>query len=588
MRSALLALALAVLTAATAAAQELTPLHQLFTDERAFTFREQPVSATRAGVRDYDDRLGSVTPESQARRLEANRQFLTRLQAIDRATLTEQDQISYDLFGSMIEERVRMARYREWRLPLNSDSGFYSGILSLHQSHAPRTVRDYETYIARLNDVPRYFDENIANMRQGVRDGFTLPREIIGGVSQVIDNLSFANAEAVPLWRPFANFPASVPESERVRLTEAGRAAIEQSVIPALEEFRTFFREEYAPRARRTIAATALPNGRAYYADLVRDFTTLPDATPQQIHQTGLSEVARIRAEMDAIIREVGFEGSFDEFTTILRTDPQFYPTSADQLLREAAWITREIDAQMPNFFGRIPRAPYTVQPVPAHLAPNYTTGRYSGGGLGQAGEYWVNTYALEVRPLYVMPSLTAHEAAPGHHTQIALARELEGVPEFRRSFEATAFTEGWGLYSERLAGEMGIYNTPYERFGRLTYEMWRACRLVVDTGMHSMGWSRQRALDYLTANTSLTSHEIRTEIDRYIAWPGQALAYKIGELRIIAARERAEAALGDRFDIRAFHDAVLENGAVTLPVLDQRIDAYIAEVRAAANHLVP
>lgn len=582
MKPALFAMALAAiaLTTSVGAAQSLSPLHQLFADERAFSFRENPVAATRAGIRDYDDRLGSVTPESQERRLQANRVFLQRLQGIDRAGLSVQDQINYDLFYTMIEERVRMARWRAWRLPINSDSGFYSGILQLHESHAPRTVRDYETYIARLNDVPRYFRENIANMRQGMRDGWTLPREIIGGVSGVIDNLTFANAEATPLWRPFANYPASVPESERARLTAAGRAAIERSVLTSLAEFRTFFREEYAPRARRTIAAAALPNGRAYYADLVRDFTTLPDATPQEIHRIGLAEVARIRAEMDAIIREVGFQGSFEDFTTFLRTDAQFYATTAEQLLREAAWITREIDAEMPNFFGRIPRTPYTVRAVPAHLAPNYTTGRYSSGALGSAGQYWVNTYALETRPLYVLTALTLHEAAPGHHTQIALARELEGVPEFRRTFGATAFSEGWGLYAERLGVEMGVYRTPYQRFGRLTYEMWRACRLVVDTGMHSMGWSRQRALDYLTANTSLTSHEIRTEIDRYIAWPGQALAYKIGELRIVALRQRAEAALGDRFDIRAFHDAVLENGAVTLPILEQRVDAYIARVR--------
>ena len=576
------ALAAALTFASAAFAQSASEaLTHLFADERAFSFQENPVSATRQGVRDYDDRLGSVTPADQRRRTEANRAFLTRLEAIDRTALSTHEQISYDLFGTMVEERVRMARYNEWRLPINSDSGFYSGILQLHESHAPRTVRDYETYIARLNDVPRYFNENIANMRQGVRDGWTLPREIMTGVAGVVEGLRFARAEDLPLWRPFANYPASVPESEHARLTAAGRAALEQSVIPAFDNYRAFFANEYAPRARRSIAASALPNGRAYYAELVSDFTTLPVATPQQIHAIGLREVARIRAEMDAIIAEVGFEGSFEDFTTFLRTDPQFYATTPEQLLREAAWITREIDAQMPNYFGRIPRTPYTVRPVPAHLAPNYTTGRYSSGGMGQAGQYWVNTYALEVRPLYVLPSLTAHEAAPGHHTQIALARELENVPEFRRTFGATAFSEGWGLYSERLAVEMGIYHTPYQRFGRLTYEMWRACRLVVDTGMHSMGWSRQRALDYLTANTSLTSHEIRTEIDRYIAWPGQALAYKVGELKIIELRQRAEAALGERFDIRAFHDAVLENGAVTLPILEQRIDAYIAAAQA-------
>jgi len=572
----------AVLTCASSALAQgaREALNQVFADERAFSFRENPVLATRQGVRDYDERLGSVTPADQARRTEANRAFLARIDAIDRASLAVQDQINFDLFRSMVEERVRTARYNEWRLPLNSDSGFYSGILQLHESHAPRTVRDYETYIARLNDVPRYFDENVANMRQGMRDGWTLPREIMPGVQAVVEGMRFARAEDLPLWRPFANFPASVPEGERARLSAAGRQALEQSVIPAFDGFRTFFVNEYAPRARRSIAATALPNGRAYYADLVRDFTTLPNATARDIHNIGLAEVARIRAEMDEIIREVGFEGSFADFTNFLRTDPQFYPTSAEQLLREAAWITREIDAQMPNFFGRIPRTPYTVRPVPAHLAPNYTTGRYSSGAIGQAGQYWVNTYALEVRPLYVMPALTAHEAAPGHHTQIALARELENVPDFRRTFGATAFSEGWGLYSEKLGVEMGIYHTPYQRFGRLTYEMWRACRLVVDTGMHSMGWSRQRALDYLTANTSLTAHEIRTEIDRYIAWPGQALAYKIGELKILELRARAEAALGERFDIRAFHDAVLENGAVTLPILEQRIDAYIAAAR--------
>ncbi|MEQ1492828.1 MAG: DUF885 domain-containing protein, partial [Terricaulis sp.] len=332
---------------------------------------------------------------------------------------------------------------------------------------------------------------------------------------------------------------------------------------------------------RNTIAAQRLPNGRAYYADLVRYYTTLPDATPQQIHQIGLREVARIRAAMEVEMRASGFQGTFAEFLTFLRTDPQFYATTPGQLLREGAWITREIDGQMPNFFGRIPRRPYTVRPVPAEIAPNYTAGRYSGGRTDQAGEYWLNTYALNTRPLYVLPSLTAHEAAPGHHTQISLARELENLPEFRGSFYPHAFGEGWGLYSERLGEEMGIYHTPYQRFGRLTYEMWRACRLVVDTGMHSMGWSRQRALDYLSENTALSTHEIRTEVDRYIGWPGQALAYKMGELKIVELRHRAEAALGDRFDIRAFHDVVLGNGGVTLPVLERQVDEYIAATRA-------
>lgn len=582
MKRLILATALAISMITPAAAQtDSANLTRLFADERAFVFREDPLSATSAGVHDYDDRLPSVTPETNVRQTRENEAFLTRLREINRAQLSHQEQVSYDLFEFMVGQRVRLARYNDWRLPFNSDSGFYSEILLIDDLQAPRTVRDYENYIARLNDVRRYFREQIANMRTGMRDGFTLPREIIGGVSQVIAGFRYENAEATNFYTPFANFPASVPESERVRLREAGRAAITGSVIPAFDEFRTFFETEYAPRARGAIAATRLPNGRAYYADLVRYYTTLPDATPQQVHQVGLREVARIRAAMETEMRASGFQGTFAEFLVFLRTDPQFYATTPEQLLREAAWITREIDAQMPSYFGRIPRRPYTVQPVPAAIAPNYTGGRYGGGRTDQAGEYWVNTYALNTRPLYVLPSLTAHEAAPGHHTQISLARELEGLPAFRGSFYPHAFGEGWGLYSERLGEEMGIYHTPYQRFGRLTYEMWRACRLVVDTGMHSMGWSRQRALDYLASNTALSTHEVRTEIDRYIGWPGQALAYKMGELKIVELRQRAEVALGDRFDIRAFHDVVLGNGGVTLPVLERQVDEYIAAVRA-------
>lgn len=580
MKHLLIAVAALAYAAPAAAQTASADLARLFADERAFVYREDPLSATSAGIHDYDDRLALVTPQTQARQARENETFLNRLRSIDRAQLSHQEQVSYDLFEFMIGQRVRFARYDDWRLPFTSDSGFYSEILLINDAHTLRTVSDYENYIARLNDVRRYFREQIANMRIGLRDGFTLPREIIGGVSQVIGGFRFENAEATNFYAPFATFPASVPESERVRLREAGRAAVTNSVIPAFDEFRTFFETEYAPRARTTIAATRLPNGRAYYADLVRYYTTLPDATPRQIHQLGLREVARIRAAMEVEMRASGFEGSFAEFLAFLRTDPQFYATTPEQLLREAAWITREIDAEMPNYFGRIPRRPYTVRPVPAAIAPNYTGGRYSGGRLGQAGEYWVNTYALNTRPLYVLPSLTAHEAAPGHHTQISLARELEGLPAFRNSFYPHAFGEGWGLYAERLGEEMGIYHTPYQRFGRLTYEMWRACRLVVDTGMHAMGWSRQRALDYLTVNTALSTHEVRTEVDRYIGWPGQALAYKVGELKIIELRQRAEATLGDRFDIRAFHDAVLANGGVTLPVLERQIDEYIAAAR--------
>jgi uncharacterized protein (DUF885 family) len=558
-------------------------LQQLFDDERAFTWREDPITATVDGVRDYDDRLASVTPAAQVRRLDADRKFLERLRRIERGSLAAPEQVSYDLFEFMVGQRVTLAAHRDWRTPLNSDSGFHLDVLYLHELAAPRTTADYERYIARLRDLPRYFDENIANMRLGVRERFTLPAEILEGLSRVIAGAQFKRVEDCPLHRPFASFPASVPAADRAHLAAAGRAAIAERVISAYAAFQRYFEQEYRPHARRTIAATSLPGGRAYYADLVRYYTTLPDATPDGVHATGLAEVRRIRAEMEAIVRELGFDGSFAGFLAFLRTDPRFYATTPEQLLREAAWLSKQVDARLPAFFGRLPRTPYGIRATPAELAPNHSGGRYNPGPPGAAGEYWVNTYALDSRPLYALPALTLHEAVPGHHLQGSLARELTDVPQFRRNFYPHSFGEGWGLYSEKLGEEIGLYRTPYERFGRLTYEMWRACRLVVDTGMHAKGWTRQQALDYLAANTALSQHEIRTEIDRYIAWPGQALAYKIGELKIVELRHRAEAALGTAFDIRAFHDVVLGNGGVTLPVLERQIDAYIA----ASKHAV-
>jgi uncharacterized protein (DUF885 family) len=552
-------------------------LRRLFDDEREFMWRADPLMASYEGVHDHDDRLPSVTPAEQERRLKADEGFLKRLRAVDRGTLTPPDKVSYDLFDFMVTQRIALARHREWRVPLNSDSGFHADVLMMNEITKLQTTADYERYIARLNGLPRYFDENIANMRIGMQEGFTLPGEILEGVSKVVAAEQFARPEDCPLFRPFANLPASVPASDRARLAASGRTAIEQSVIPAYARFQQFFEQEYRPRARGSIGASELPGGGAYYADLVRYFTTLPDATPARVHEIGLAEVARIRSEMEAVVRETGFKGSFEDFLAFLRTDEQFYAQSPEQLLREAAWIAKEIDGRLPAYFGKLPRTPFTVRPVPAQLAPNYTGGRYNPGVTGGAGEYWVNTYALDKRPLYVLPSLTLHEAAPGHHLQGALARELVGVPRFRLNFYPHAFGEGWGLYAEKLGEELGVYHTPYQRFGRLTYEMWRACRLVVDTGMHSQGWTRQQAVDYLAANTALSTHEIRTEVDRYIAWPGQALAYKIGELKILELRARAEAALGPRFDIRAFHDALLENGGMTLPALERRIDSFIA-----------
>ncbi|HVN34122.1 MAG TPA: DUF885 domain-containing protein [Casimicrobiaceae bacterium] len=558
------------------APRSATALAQLFSEERAFAWREDPLTATAEGVRTYDNRLPSVTPDAQARRLAADEDFLRRLHDIDRASLNKQEGISYDIFEFMVASRVTSAQYREWRLPFNSDSGFFSDLLQLDSLHDPQTTKQYEDYIARLDEIPRYFDENIANARTGMREGFTLPAAVIDGVSSIVAAAQYKAPEDSPFWRPFASFADRLPDSDRERLSDAAKAALAHAVMPAYTAFQRFFEREYRPAARSTIGASALPNGRAYYGDLVRYFTTLPDATPESIHRAGVAEVARIRAEMEAIVREVGFNGSFAEFLAFLRTDPRFYAKTADALLYQAAWICKEIDGKLPRYFGKLPRTPYGVKPVPEALAPNYTSGRYNPGPIGAAGEYWVNTHALETRALYALPALTLHEAVPGHHLQIALARELTDLPRFRRNFYPHAFGEGWALYTEKLGEEMDIYHTPYTRFGRLAYEMWRACRLVIDTGMHAMEWTRERALDYLASNTALSKHEVRTEVDRYISWPGQALAYKVGELEIVALRKRAEAALGERFDLRAFHDAILENGGVTLPILARQIDAYV------------
>jgi uncharacterized protein (DUF885 family) len=428
----------------------------------------------------------------------------------------------------------------------------------------------------------------MANLRTGVREGFTIPAEILPNLAKVIAAEQYAKPEDCPLYSPFANLPSTMPAAEQERLRAAGREAIATKVLPTYAAFQRFFDGEYLPGARKTLGASAMPSGAAYYADLVSYYTTLPDATPEGIHTVGLAEVKRIRADMEAIIDEVGFqapagENRFRAFLEFLRTDPQFYPKTAGELLREAAFIAKDIDWKLPRYFGRLPRTPYGVRPVPAVLAPNYTAGRYSGGPTGGAGEYWVNTTSLDKRPLYALPSLTLHESVPGHHLQGALAREMENVPLFRLNFYPHAFGEGWGLYSEWLGQEMGVYRTPYERFGRLTYEMWRACRLVVDTGMHSKGWTRDQALEFMAANTALSTLEIRTETDRYISWPGQALAYKMGELKIRELRARAEKALGEKFDIRAFHDTVLGNGGVTLAVLEQQVDAWIARVQTGS-----
>ncbi len=557
------------------------PLDELFEEAWEFRLSENPLFATSTGDRRYNDRLPSVTVEDEARRAEYWREMLKRLQSIDRSRLERQDQVNYDIFKLLLEDRIAGFEFQSHLIPILADSGFHIGFARLPKRVPLSSVEDYENYIARLRAFPLYVDQHIELMRRGLEIGFTQPQVILQGYETSILAHIADDASQSVFYEPFEKFPATLAESERQRLASLGEAAVLEAVSPAYRKFLDFFVGEYRPAARTTIGASDWPDGRRYYTHLIEHFTTLP-LSADEIHQTGLQEVARIRSEMQEIIAQVGFQGSFDEFLNFLRTDPRFYAKTPDELLRNARDISKRMDAKLPAFFKTLPRLPYGVEPVPDSIAPKYTAGRYVGAPIGstQPGFYWVNTYALESRPLYALEALTLHEAVPGHHLQNALRQELEGLPHFRRFTGFSAFGEGWGLYSERLGLEAGFYTDPYSNFGRLTYEMWRACRLVVDTGLHAMGWTRQQAMDYLASNTALSLHEIRTETDRYISWPGQALAYKIGELKIRELRRKAESELGAKFDIRAFHDAVLLNGSIPLTVLESQIKAFIQERR--------
>jgi uncharacterized protein (DUF885 family) len=569
---------LACAAAVGAADEAKRRLDTLLAEAWEIDLRESPLLATATGDHRFDDRLPSMTMADLERRAAQALRHLDRLRAIDRAALSPGDRVSYDMFERRLRDERAEHEFRAWRIPITSDSGFQTEIARLPQEIPLATVRDYENYVSRLRAIPAYFEQHVAFMREGLRTGFTVPRVVLEGYDVTIRTHATGAAEKSVFWKPFDSFPSGVPPTEQERLRAAGRAAIAEAVLPAYRSLLDFFTREYVPGARATTGASELPGGEAYYEWLVRHFTTL-DTTPEAVHQTGLAETERIRAEMQGVIRSIGFAGSFTEFLDFLRTDPRFYAKTPEDLLKQAAWIAKRMDGKLPSLFGRLPRQPYGVEPVPSDLAPKYTGGRYVGAPLDgtRAGTYWVNTYGLESRPLYTLEALTLHEAVPGHHLQIALAKELEGLPAFRRYSYVEAFGEGWGLYSEHLGLEAGFYTDPYANFGRLTYEMWRACRLVVDTGLHAKGWTRPQAIDFMAERTALSRHEVETEVDRYISWPGQALAYKMGELKIRELRARAEKVLGPRFDLRAFHDAVLANGAVPLAILEDQIEAFIA-----------
>jgi uncharacterized protein (DUF885 family) len=565
-------------------------LQSLFDDEWSARLARDPLFASSMGVSKYDDLLPLDSPEDHKRFLEQDRLFLKRLQDIDRSLISVEEQRNYDLFEFIVRSRVTLARYRPYLIPILSDAGFHMRVQRIYEAMPFDTVVDFERYLSRLQAIGPYFDQNIANMREGLRAGITQPKAILDGIEPSISGPIVDDAEESVFFTPFDAIPQHIPASERERLRAAGIAAIERTVVPAYERFLAFFIEEYKPGAREDLGASTLPDGLAYYAELVKYFTTLDDATPEAIHTLGLAEVSRIREEMNEIMRQVEFDGSFAQFVDFLRTDSRFYAGDARDFLKEAAYIAKKIDGQMPAFFRTLPRLPYAIMPVPDDIAPNYTTGRYWSAPIGgrRGGWYMVNTYALDTRPLYELAALTAHEAVPGHHHQSALRQEIEGAPEFRRAFYPHAFGEGWGLYAEKLGIEFGIYETPYDHFGRLSYEMWRACRLVIDTGIHLKGWTREQARHYLAENTALSLHNVRTEVDRYIAWPGQALAYKMGELKILELRERAERELGAAFDIRDFHDVLLLGGGVTLNVLDDQVRRYIELASKDASEAPP
>lgn len=562
-------------------------LEKLIADYEQAETMGNPISAGNEGDRQALRRLPDVSPENFELGAAKMRSFKARHSALGGIARGRTAQMNYDLLGFVINQSLRLSKFDQSRIPFTNDSGFFNEMAYISRQTNFESVDDYEAYAARLTEMPRYFRQHRNNMDRGLKTGMVASSEIMPGIADMVSALGSGAVEAHPYFQPFTKYPDTISETEQKRLTALGEAAIKIAVVPAYKDLSKYLKRRYIPKARKAAGIGTTPEGREYYKALVHHFTTL-ELTPDEVHQIGLNEVARIRGEMDLVIEESGFTGSFADFLEFLRTDPQFYTDSPEQLLKEAAYIAKKIDGQMPQFFGTLARLSYGVIPVPEEIAPNYTTGRYWNGnpGQGRAGNYVVNTYNLKMRPLYNLPALTAHEGVPGHHHQISLAQELKDVPRFRQKLYPNAFGEGWGLYSEKLGEEMGIYTTPYEQFGRLTYEMWRACRLVVDTGMHWKGWTREQAEACFFENSALAAHNIKTEVERYISWPGQALAYKIGELKIIELRKRAETTLGERFSIRAFHDAVLQDGGVPLDILEAKINSWIAEQQALPAQL--
>jgi uncharacterized protein (DUF885 family) len=549
-----------------------------------FELEESPLLATSVGDHRANDKLPKVSVADIARRHEHDLKSQEQLLAIDRAALSPANQVNYDILARQIREGLVEYDFKSHLTPITNLRGFHTEFPELRREVPLKSLKDYENYIARLQAFDAYAGGHIEILRAGIAAQKTLPAVILIGYEPTIETHIVDDPERSLLYEPLLKFPTGVPESEHARLREAAKAAIRDSVVVGYKRFRDFMTNEYVPASRGSISVCALPGGRDYYRHRVRKYTTL-DVTPEEVHQRGLAEVARIRGEMEAIREKVKFEGDLVAFFEHLRTDPKFYVATPEDLMKETSAILKRMDGELPTLFGKLPRMPYGLRPVPDYVAPRMPSAYYQqpAGDGTRAGFFYINTYNLKGRPLYELEALACHEAVPGHHLQIALQQEMTDLPNFRRYSDVTAFIEGWGLYSERLGLEAGFYTDPYSDFGRLSMEMWRACRLVVDTGMHYFDWTREQAIRYMQGNSAESLHNIEAEIDRYIGWPGQALAYKMGELKIRELRAHAEKQLGEQFDVRAFHDAVLGGGAVPLDVLEKQIDAWIAEQQTEA-----
>ena len=567
-----------LLTCSLAVAQEAS-LNALIEEYEQLIRKDDPVSAGQEGDREALRRLPDVRPETQQAIAKQLKSLGERLAAIDTSGLSEDAALNHQLLTGVVAIHAEQLTFDLPRIPFENDSGFHTLLDYLARTTTIGSRDDADAWLARLEATPAYYEQNLANLQRGIKTRFTQPRIVAERVLEVARKQANTKPEDSSFLLPFARMPSSIPAAAQEEYRAKALAVVRDRIVPEQKKFAGFMEKEYLRAARPKLAWRTVPNGESSYKFFVRRETTT-QMTPDEIHQLGQSEVARIRGLMEQTIAETGFKGSFADFQNMLRTDPRFYAKTPQELLEKASEIAKRADDQLPRLFGTLPRLSYGVRPVPADIADGYTTGRYWVGSMqqGQAGGYMVNTSHLDQRPLYELPALTVHEAVPGHHLQIALSQELTGIAYFRRNTSPTAFVEGWGLYSEFLGEEMGIYRDPYERFGRYSYEMWRACRLVADTGIHWLGWDIEQARRCFTENSALAPHNIQTELERYISWPGQALAYKIGELRFRSLRTDAEKALGENFNVREFHDQLLLSGALPLDVVSKRIQAWISE----------